>query len=171
MIASLYSFPSRHSSEWSTNRTALSSVLPPRIPSSGVLIVGLKAHLCPLGRLVNENQQLQRVFLRGACYLVRASSNVLLGKRTLACIICYATNRICDNKSPRHHDALLAKCSCHGSTYEIVRRKMLRALVEFRIRGVKTKSPDCDNCTREINVLLNKLSASRIRIQMLESGT
>jgi pyruvate carboxylase len=33
------------------------------------------------------------------------------------------------------------KCSCRGSTYEIVRRKMLRALVEFRIRGVKTNIP------------------------------
>lgn len=36
---------------------------------------------------------------------------------------------------------MLVKCSCHGSTYEIVRRKMLRALVEFRIRGVKTNIP------------------------------
>lgn len=30
---------------------------------------------------------------------------------------------------------------CHGSTYEIARRKILRALVEFRIRGVKTNIP------------------------------
>ena len=37
-----------------------------------------------------------------------------------------------------HYDSMLVKCSCRGSTYEIVRRKMLRALVEFRIRGVKT---------------------------------
>ncbi|CZT03394.1 PYC2 Pyruvate carboxylase 2 [Rhynchosporium graminicola] len=36
---------------------------------------------------------------------------------------------------------LLVKCTCHGSTYEIARRKMLRALVEFRIRGVKTNIP------------------------------
>lgn len=36
---------------------------------------------------------------------------------------------------------MLVKCTCHGSTYEIVRRKMLRALVEFRIRGVKTNIP------------------------------
>lgn len=36
---------------------------------------------------------------------------------------------------------MLVKCSCRGSTYEIVRRKMLRALVEFRIRGVKTNIP------------------------------
>ena len=40
-----------------------------------------------------------------------------------------------------HYDSMLVKCSCHGSTYEIVRRKMLRALVEFRIRGVKTNIP------------------------------
>lgn len=36
---------------------------------------------------------------------------------------------------------MLTKCTCRGSTYEIVRRKMLRALVEFRIRGVKTNIP------------------------------
>lgn len=36
---------------------------------------------------------------------------------------------------------MLVKCTCRGSTYEIVRRKMLRALVEFRIRGVKTNIP------------------------------
>ncbi|KAF2652557.1 pyruvate carboxylase [Lophiostoma macrostomum CBS 122681] len=40
-----------------------------------------------------------------------------------------------------HYDSMLVKCSCHGSTYEIVRRKMIRALVEFRIRGVKTNIP------------------------------
>jgi pyruvate carboxylase len=40
-----------------------------------------------------------------------------------------------------YYDSMLVKCSCHGSTYEIVRRKMLRALVEFRIRGVKTNIP------------------------------
>jgi hypothetical protein len=38
-------------------------------------------------------------------------------------------------------DTMLVKCTCRGSTYEIVRRKMLRALVEFRIRGVKTNIP------------------------------
>jgi pyruvate carboxylase len=36
---------------------------------------------------------------------------------------------------------MLVKCTCLGSTYEIARRKMLRALVEFRIRGVKTNIP------------------------------
>ena len=40
-----------------------------------------------------------------------------------------------------HYDSMLVKCSCHGSSYEIARRKMLRALVEFRIRGVKTNIP------------------------------
>ncbi|KAB2572233.1 Pyruvate carboxylase [Lasiodiplodia theobromae] len=40
-----------------------------------------------------------------------------------------------------HYDSMLVKCTCHGSTYEIARRKMLRALVEFRIRGVKTNIP------------------------------
>lgn len=39
------------------------------------------------------------------------------------------------------YDSMLVKCSCHAATYEIVRRKMLRALVEFRIRGVKTNIP------------------------------
>lgn len=40
-----------------------------------------------------------------------------------------------------HYDPILVKCTCSGSTYEIVRRKMLRALIEFRIRGVKTNIP------------------------------
>lgn len=40
-----------------------------------------------------------------------------------------------------HYDSMLVKCTCHGSSYEIARRKMLRALVEFRIRGVKTNIP------------------------------
>jgi pyruvate carboxylase len=40
-----------------------------------------------------------------------------------------------------HYDSMLVKCTCLGSTYEIARRKMLRALVEFRIRGVKTNIP------------------------------
>jgi pyruvate carboxylase len=40
-----------------------------------------------------------------------------------------------------HYDSMLVKCTCQGSTYEIARRKMLRSLVEFRIRGVKTNIP------------------------------
>ncbi|KAI5310059.1 pyruvate carboxylase, partial [Ascosphaera atra] len=40
-----------------------------------------------------------------------------------------------------HYDSMLVKCTCHGSTYEIARRKMVRSLVEFRIRGVKTNIP------------------------------
>ncbi|EQB51308.1 pyruvate carboxylase [Colletotrichum gloeosporioides Cg-14] len=40
-----------------------------------------------------------------------------------------------------YYDSMLVKCTCHGSTYEIARRKILRALVEFRIRGVKTNIP------------------------------
>ena len=40
-----------------------------------------------------------------------------------------------------HYDSMLVKCTCHGSNYEIARRKMIRALVEFRIRGVKTNIP------------------------------
>ncbi|CAK7238636.1 MAG: pyruvate carboxylase [Sporothrix thermara] len=39
------------------------------------------------------------------------------------------------------YDSLLVKATCHGSTYEIARRKVLRALIEFRIRGVKTNIP------------------------------
>lgn len=38
-----------------------------------------------------------------------------------------------------HYDSLLVKCSVSGATYEVARRKMLRALVEFRIRGVKVR--------------------------------
>ncbi|KAF9490180.1 pyruvate carboxylase [Pleurotus eryngii] len=40
-----------------------------------------------------------------------------------------------------HYDSLLVKCTVSGTTYEVARRKMLRALVEFRIRGVKTNIP------------------------------
>ncbi|OAX41381.1 pyruvate carboxylase [Rhizopogon vinicolor AM-OR11-026] len=40
-----------------------------------------------------------------------------------------------------HYDSLLVKCTVTGTTYEVARRKMLRALVEFRIRGVKTNIP------------------------------
>lgn len=31
--------------------------------------------------------------------------------------------------------------TCHGSTYEIARRKVLRSVIEFRVRGVKTNIP------------------------------
>ncbi|KAM0347054.1 hypothetical protein ACHAPU_004993 [Fusarium lateritium] len=40
-----------------------------------------------------------------------------------------------------HYDSMLTKCTCHGSTYEIARRKVLRSLIEFRIRGVRTNIP------------------------------
>ncbi|CCF55901.1 hypothetical protein KAFR_0A04660 [Kazachstania africana CBS 2517] len=40
-----------------------------------------------------------------------------------------------------HYDSMLVKCTCYGATYEIVRRKMIRALNEFSIRGVKTNIP------------------------------
>jgi pyruvate carboxylase len=40
-----------------------------------------------------------------------------------------------------HYDSLLVKVTCRGATYEVARRKMLRSLVEFRIRGVKTNIP------------------------------
>lgn len=40
-----------------------------------------------------------------------------------------------------HYDSMLVKCSCSGLTYEIARRKMIRSLIEFRIRGVKTNIP------------------------------
>ncbi|KAK2611470.1 hypothetical protein N8I77_004807 [Diaporthe amygdali] len=40
-----------------------------------------------------------------------------------------------------YYDSLLTKMTCHGSTYEIARRKVLRAIIEFRIRGLKTNIP------------------------------
>ncbi|GAN10441.1 pyruvate carboxylase [Mucor ambiguus] len=40
-----------------------------------------------------------------------------------------------------YYDSLLVKVTCTGSTYEVARRKVVRALVEFRIRGVKTNIP------------------------------
>lgn len=39
------------------------------------------------------------------------------------------------------YDSMLVKCCCLATNYDVVRRKMLRALVEFRIRGVKTNIP------------------------------
>ncbi|KAJ3114100.1 pyruvate carboxylase [Phlyctochytrium bullatum] len=36
-----------------------------------------------------------------------------------------------------HYDSLLVKCICSGHDYQAARRKMLRALAEFRVRGVK----------------------------------
>ena len=43
-----------------------------------------------------------------------------------------------------HYDSLLVKVSVSGTTYEVARRKMLRALVEFRIRGVKVSYRSVD---------------------------
>lgn len=40
-----------------------------------------------------------------------------------------------------YYDSLLVKVTCTGSNYELARRKVLRALAEFRIRGVKTNIP------------------------------
>lgn len=40
-----------------------------------------------------------------------------------------------------YYDSLLVKCTCLGSTFETARRKMLRSLIEFRIRGVQTNIP------------------------------
>ena len=37
-----------------------------------------------------------------------------------------------------HYDSLLVKVSCSGSNFEVARRKVIRVLVEFRVRGVKT---------------------------------
>ncbi|KAG5463371.1 MAG: hypothetical protein BJ554DRAFT_8123 [Olpidium bornovanus] len=39
------------------------------------------------------------------------------------------------------YDSLLVKVTAHGHTFDMARRKILRALVEFRIRGVKTNIP------------------------------
>ncbi|KAG6904340.1 hypothetical protein DXG01_010844, partial [Tephrocybe rancida] len=40
-----------------------------------------------------------------------------------------------------YYDSLLVKCTVQGTSYEVARRKMLRALVEFHTRGVKTNIP------------------------------
>lgn len=40
-----------------------------------------------------------------------------------------------------HYDSLLVKVTCRAKSYEECRRKVLRALIEFRIRGVKTNIP------------------------------
>ncbi|CAG8476435.1 1526_t:CDS:10, partial [Acaulospora colombiana] len=40
-----------------------------------------------------------------------------------------------------HYDSLLVKVTCRGQTFEFARRKVLRAIIEFRIRGVKTNLP------------------------------
>lgn len=40
-----------------------------------------------------------------------------------------------------HYDSLLVKVTCRGTSYELARRRTIRALIEFRIRGVKTNIP------------------------------
>ena len=46
-----------------------------------------------------------------------------------------------------------------GTTYEVARRKMLRALVEFRIRGVKVaRFSSCDFMMLELSIYLDKHS-------------
>ncbi|KAI0218478.1 pyruvate carboxylase, partial [Massospora cicadina] len=40
-----------------------------------------------------------------------------------------------------HYDSLLVKVTCSGATFQVARQKVHRALVEFRIRGVKTNIP------------------------------
>nr|KMM72210.1 pyruvate carboxylase [Coccidioides posadasii RMSCC 3488] len=62
-------------------------------------------------------------------------------RRAATAFVSTAGNGFAGSIITPHYDFMLVKCTCHGSTYEIVRRKMLRALVEFRIRGVKTNIP------------------------------
>lgn len=40
-----------------------------------------------------------------------------------------------------YYDSLLVKLTCSGHTFEICRRKLIRSLIEFRVRGVKTNIP------------------------------
>ena len=40
-----------------------------------------------------------------------------------------------------HYDSLLVKCTCTGRDFDAARRKVLRALTEFRVRGLKTNIP------------------------------
>ncbi|KAI8869513.1 pyruvate carboxylase [Ramicandelaber brevisporus] len=40
-----------------------------------------------------------------------------------------------------HYDSLLVKVTSHGNSFEKARRRLLSALVEFRVRGVKTNIP------------------------------
>ena len=51
------------------------------------------------------------------------------------CLLCISLTNV--RRVQPHYDSLLVKCTVSGTTYEVARRKMLRALVEFRIRGVK----------------------------------
>ncbi|KAJ1959692.1 pyruvate carboxylase, partial [Dispira parvispora] len=44
-----------------------------------------------------------------------------------------------------YYDSLLVKVTCYGDTYEKARRRMLSALLEFRIRGVKTNTSFLQN--------------------------
>jgi pyruvate carboxylase len=40
-----------------------------------------------------------------------------------------------------YYDSLLVKCTCLGRDFETARRKTIRSLSEFRIRGIKTNVP------------------------------
>ncbi|KAJ3186590.1 pyruvate carboxylase [Gaertneriomyces sp. JEL0708] len=57
-----------------------------------------------------------------------------------------------------HYDSLLTKCTCTGRDFDTARRKVLRALSEFRVRGLKTNIPFL------INLLMHPTFANGQRI-------
>ncbi|GJJ11273.1 hypothetical protein Clacol_005505 [Clathrus columnatus] len=57
-----------------------------------------------------------------------------------------------------YYDSLLVKVSVSGATYEVARRKMLRALIEFRIRGVKF----IDDTSELFNLILSQNRAQKL---------
>ncbi|MFD0715852.1 pyruvate carboxylase [Paenibacillus sp. GCM10027626] len=61
-----------------------------------------------------------------------------------------------------HYDSLLVKVSTHAKTFEQAARKMLRALREFRIRGVKTNIPFLENVVQHPDFLVGNYNTSFI---------
>lgn len=61
-----------------------------------------------------------------------------------------------------HYDSLLVKVSTHANTFEQAANKMMRALREFRIRGVKTNIPFLENVVQHPDFLSGNYTTSFI---------
>ena len=53
-----------------------------------------------------------------------------------------------------HYDSLLTKVISHGSTHRDAANRLLRALREFRVRGVKVRSGIVRSCSASLKTLL-----------------
>ena len=61
-----------------------------------------------------------------------------------------------------HYDPLIVKLTAHGRTAGIVKKKMIRSLKEFRIRGVKTNIPFLENVLNHPDFLIKSINTTFI---------